>query len=802
MKTRFARSLSWLLTLAMIAALLIGIPVSATPVEAEPLSIQEGVTLHCWNWSFKEIEEKMDTIAALGYTSIQTSPIQQAKQATAEHPCNDWWVYYQPRGFHIDNSGNSALGTKDDFISMCEAAHAKGIKVIVDVVANHMGNSETGDNGLSISIVPELKEDSDCWHDISKNIGNYNDRKDVTQGCMAGLPDLNTANPKVQAMALDFLKECIDAGADGFRFDAAKHIETPKDGAVASDFWPNVINGAKEYAQSTRDIELYCYGEVLDAPGGGLGIDAYTEYMSVTDNSWGNNVLSGVINNGGTLLPGYHKQATANQLVLWAESHDTFADGSTADVSETSINKAWALVAARADAMGLYLARPANMSQYLGTASNTGWAYPEVAAVNQFHNTFAGVGEYIANESGIAYVERGNTGVVLVNTKGGSVDVSVSAHTMADGTYTDQISGNTFTVADGKITGTIGSETGIAVVYRTEACAHAAHDIDGFCNQCHALVGHEYDENSTCSCGDVKTALRTIYFVNTGNWTTVNFYSWYTPSDIISEAWPGTAMTLVEGNIYSCTIPEDAPNIIFNDGSTQTDDLSVPSSSDMYTYNTGKWSIYSAEPGTPTDPTDPTEPEEDDGMITVYFDALNDWSAVNLYYWDVAGAPSWPGVPMTDEDGDGWFEYKVPEKTKKIIVNNGTTQSVDLVMDGNDDAWLVASGLESGKIVCDIFYENPGAASSNTTADLINPTKPPVESTEPTAEPTEPSEEVTEPSEEVTEPSTQATNPTTDTTPTGKENPGNTVLMIVFIAAVVVIVGAVIGFVMKKKTAK
>ncbi|MBQ9761897.1 MAG: starch-binding protein [Oscillospiraceae bacterium] len=616
MKTRFTRSISWILTLAMVAAfVLLPIPASAAPADAAPLSIQDGVTLHCWNWSFKSIEEKMETIAALGYTSIQTSPIQQAKQATAEHPSNDWWVYYQPSAFHIDNTGTSALGTKADFISMCEAAHAHGIKVIVDVVANHMGNSETGANGLANSIVADLKNDTDCWHDINKNTNNYGDRKEVTQYCMAGLPDLNTANPKVQGMVLDFLKECIDAGADGFRFDAAKHIETPDDGALASDFWPNVINGAKEYAQSSRGIELYCYGEVLDAPGGNVGIGSYTKYMSVTDNSWGNSVLS-IVRNGGSLASNYHKQADANQLVLWAESHDTFADGSTYDISEESINKAWALVAARSDAMGLYLARPANISQYLGTASNTAWAYPEVAAVNQFHNTFAGQGEYVANESGIAYVERGNAGVVLVNTKGGSVDVSVTAHTMADGTYTDQISGNTFTVADGKISGTIGSSSGIAVVYQTESCTHTTHDLDGFCADCHALVGHSYDENSTCSCGDVKVALRTVYFVNTANWSTVNFYCWYTPTDIVSDAWPGTAMTHVEDNIYCCTIPEDAPNIIFNDGSTQTDDLLLPSVGrgvDMFTYSTGKWTTYAPA----TDPTDPsTEPTEPSSEVT------------------------------------------------------------------------------------------------------------------------------------------------------------------------------------------
>ena len=159
--------------------------------------------------------------------------------------------------------------------------------------------------------------------------------------------------------------------------------------------------------------------------------------------------------------------------------------------------------------MGLYLARPANFSQLLGAASNTAWAYPEVAAVNQFHTAFIGQSEYVANENGIAYVERGDSGVVLVNCKGTTAEISVTANQMKDGTYTDQITGNSFTVANGKISGTMG-DTGIAVVYQVDACDHEEHDKEGFCLICRALIGHSYDDSNICSCGDKKVAMRTI----------------------------------------------------------------------------------------------------------------------------------------------------------------------------------------------------------------------------------------------------------------------------------------------------
>ena len=425
--------------------------------------IQDGVTLHCWNWSFAEIEANMATIAAQGYTAIQTSPVQVMKEDTVDSSVGThWWVYYQPVDFKINDENGNALGTKSELESMIATAHEYGVKVIVDVVANHLGN-KTG-NDLADKIPEYLRKD-EYWHDIKTNISSWDSRENMTQYCLSGLPDLNTSNKDVQNYVLNFLKECIDIGVDGFRFDMAKSIETPKDDAsFASDFWPTVVGGAEDYAEE-KGKDIYVYGEVLDDAK--ITISAYTEYMSVTDNGWGNHLRTNVVSGTAALVSGFYKSAAASNLVIWAESHDTYADGSSSGVSEFNINKTWALVAARADAMGLYLARPESTTQKLGVASKTAWTNPEVKAVNKFHNAFVGQSESISNENGISYVERGTSGVVLVQvaaSRARATTVSVTAKAMADGEYVDQITGKTFTVANGKITGEIG-DTGIAVVY-------------------------------------------------------------------------------------------------------------------------------------------------------------------------------------------------------------------------------------------------------------------------------------------------------------------------------------------------
>ncbi|MDO4748544.1 MAG: alpha-amylase family glycosyl hydrolase, partial [Eubacteriales bacterium] len=370
--------------------------------------------------------------------------------------------------FSIETNSRSALGTKSEFKAMCDEAEKYGIKVIVDTVFNHLANGNT-ENTLNSQIPSDIKDDSSSWHTYKTNISNYSDRYDITHNCLSGLPDLNTGYSKIQNYAIGFLKECIDCGADGFRFDAAKHIETPSDSSgVKSDFWPNVLNAATSYAESTYGFTPYYYGEMLDSTGG-VDISAYTKYMSVTCNGSSNDIRNAVNsgNAGGAANSAIYNGAAPKNTVQWNESHDTYCEGSSSYVSDTNLKKTWALIGSRAEVCGLYLARPSSGSTKLGNADTTAWADKEVKAVNQFKNAFVGQSEYFASSGSIAYVERGTSGVVLVNVGGSSTSVSVTANRMSSGTYKDQISGNTFTVSNGKIKGNIGS-TGIAVVYNAD----------------------------------------------------------------------------------------------------------------------------------------------------------------------------------------------------------------------------------------------------------------------------------------------------------------------------------------------
>jgi alpha-amylase len=84
---------------------------------------------------------------------------------------------------------NSNLGSAADLKSLVNTAHAKGMYVMVDVVANHMGQGDIS------TFRPEPLNQNWAYHD-NCNI-DYNDQGSIEYCRIAGLPDLNTENNDV-----------------------------------------------------------------------------------------------------------------------------------------------------------------------------------------------------------------------------------------------------------------------------------------------------------------------------------------------------------------------------------------------------------------------------------------------------------------------------------------------------------------------------------------------------------------------------------------------------------------------------
>lgn len=465
--------------------------------------IKDGAILHCWCWSFNTIKNNMRDIAEAGFSTIQTSP---ANTCNDTHPNmkimgNDtvngtdgcWWWHYQPTDWKI---GNYQLGTRDDFKAMCDEADKYGIKVIVDVIPNH--------------VTPDLDEVSQELYDAAgksrddlfhangfRPIQDYGDwswgnRLACTTGMMGGLPDVNTENPGFQEYFLDYLNDLIACGADGFRYDTAKHIGVPSDPtdpkSSRNNFWPIATGKESINGKTLSDADrIFTYGEVLQ--GDNVPETEYAQYMRMTASSYGHVLRDSLRNQNFSVNNLMNWQHSApDSLVTWVESHDTYCNaGESADLTDEQIRLGWAVIGARANGTPLFYSRPDGSepgnrwgNNKLGARGNDTFMSNEVVAVNKFRNAMAGENEYLRNandNSQILQIDRGTSGTCLVNVGYGSESLNTKTN-LADGTYTDHVSGGTFTVSGGMLKGNMNGRS-VVVLYTDNAESVSANSTTG-----------------------------------------------------------------------------------------------------------------------------------------------------------------------------------------------------------------------------------------------------------------------------------------------------------------------------------
>ena len=405
-------------------------------------NIQDGVILHCFDWTLADIQEEIPNIAKAGFTAVQTSPVHERAGKGSV-----WYDVYRPYDFKIGNG----LGTEADLKALCAKAHEYGVKVIVDVVANHTDYGNVADR---------LKDEG-LYHQPF-DVGNWHDRHQVTFGKI-GMWDLDTNNPTVQAIIKQYIQDLKACGVDGIRWDAIKHIGLPSEG---DSFMQNVV-----------DQEMYNYGEILDSTGGDDNVlfPEYQTYMSITDNGYGNGFANSFA--GGSINESVgnfnRRNAKTEKLVYWGESHDTYANdgGESKNKSQNVIDRAYAVVAGNNGATALYFSRPFQKDKgaiKFGDKGSVHFKDAEVAQVNYMHNVCAGEPNYYVKGNGVCAQVR-KSGAIIVLGSGSDRDVTVAngagdGKWLKPGTYKDMVGGGAFTVNASTISGHVG-ESGIAVIY-------------------------------------------------------------------------------------------------------------------------------------------------------------------------------------------------------------------------------------------------------------------------------------------------------------------------------------------------
>lgn len=253
----------------------------------------------CWRGDFQGVIDKLDYIKALGFTAIWITPVVQNASGY------DYHGYHAMDFSKVDCRYQSGDGSKSGdvmFQELIDKAHAKGIKIILDIVLNHTGNfgeehfckefdrdtrlrNQADINACMIpnpealgSDYPSLKpalqyqrrlammkntdgqnhDPHNYWH----HFGNFNwDLPNRWWAQIAGdCVDLNTENNTVAEYLVKCYGNFIKMGVDGFRIDTSGHISRL---TFCKQFIPQFAALGKKYEDKRLNkAPFFMYGEV------------------------------------------------------------------------------------------------------------------------------------------------------------------------------------------------------------------------------------------------------------------------------------------------------------------------------------------------------------------------------------------------------------------------------------------------------------------------------------------------------------------------------------------------------------
>ena len=249
-----------------------------------------------WRGDFKGLIEKLDYIKALGFTAVWITPIVENASGY------DYHGYHAHDFSKVDHRYESkGVG----FQELINAAHAKGMKIILDIVLNHTGNfgeanlcklftrdtTITKQADINACMIPFTKKDGGKLPDnylsikpgaqydsrltqMKNTLGQNNDVNNYWHhyahfnwdnhtrwhGQIAGdCVDLNTENPAVTNYLVECYGKFIAMGVDGFRIDTSGHISRL---TFNKAFLPQFTALAEQYKAKRNGGPFLMYGEV------------------------------------------------------------------------------------------------------------------------------------------------------------------------------------------------------------------------------------------------------------------------------------------------------------------------------------------------------------------------------------------------------------------------------------------------------------------------------------------------------------------------------------------------------------
>lgn len=186
-----------------------------------------------WGGDVQGVIEKLDYLSGMGISAMWLTPLFEQVELLVQDRAamHGYWPRdfkrLNPRWIEPDEDTSVYASEPNTYDRLLEHAHARGIKVILDVLCNHSSGESGGKKGQLFDagkLIADFNDDEAQWYHHNGQVRDWSDQWQVHHCEFKGLAKFNQNNPDFRAYIKEAIRAWIKRGVDALRVDTVKHM--------------------------------------------------------------------------------------------------------------------------------------------------------------------------------------------------------------------------------------------------------------------------------------------------------------------------------------------------------------------------------------------------------------------------------------------------------------------------------------------------------------------------------------------------------------------------------------------------
>jgi cyclomaltodextrin glucanotransferase len=186
-----------------------------------------------WGGDLQGVIDKLDYLQKLGVTAVWLTPLfeQIERMVWDAAPIHGYWAKdwkrLNRRWVSNDEEVRALFLENTVFDRLVEALHARGMKLVFDIVCNHSSPDVNGIKGRLYDdgkLIADFHDDKNHWYHHYGSVEDWDSDWQVKNCELAGLATFNENNTDFRNYVKSSIRQWLDKGIDAVRIDTVKHM--------------------------------------------------------------------------------------------------------------------------------------------------------------------------------------------------------------------------------------------------------------------------------------------------------------------------------------------------------------------------------------------------------------------------------------------------------------------------------------------------------------------------------------------------------------------------------------------------